>query len=240
LIDAAQWYLQLDMFESHQILENKLRESLSDQPKSIIPNAFLEVAAAGSATPGGGAVAALAGALSAALAGMVARLSIGKKKYAGVEAQMKEVAARADALRDKLTASIDEDSAAFTEVMNAFQLPKETPAEMAARNAQIQVATQHATIVPLHTARLCLEALDLIHYVAANGNINALSDAASGAFMARAAIEAAGMNVRINAATLDDNAQAQRYVEEWKNIQSQTLLRVNQVLVEVEKRAQLA
>jgi glutamate formiminotransferase/formiminotetrahydrofolate cyclodeaminase len=240
LIDAAQWYLQLGMFESHQILENKLRESLSDQPKSIIPNAFLEATAAGSATPGGGAVAALAGALSAALAGMVARLSIGKKKYASVEAQMKDIAARADALRDKLTASIDEDSAAFTEVMNAFKLPKETPVEIAARNEQIQTATQHATIVPLHTARLCLEALGLIHFVAANGNTNAMSDAASAAFMARAAIDAAGMNVRINAATLEDKAQAQRYVEEWKNIQSQTLLRVNQVLTEVEKRAQLA
>ena len=85
-----------------------------------------------------------------------------------------------------------------------------------------------------------LEALGLIHFVAANGNINAMSDAASAAFMARAAIEAAGMNVRINAATLDDKGQAQRYVEEWKNIQAQTMLRVDQVLVEVEKRAQLA
>ncbi len=145
LIDAAQWYLQLDMFESHQILENKLREALSGQPKSIIPNAFLEATAAGSATPGGGAVAALAGALSAALAGMVARLTIGKKKYAAVEAQMKDIAARADGLRGKLTASIDEDSAAFEEVMNALKLPKETPEEIAARSAQIQIATQHAT-----------------------------------------------------------------------------------------------
>jgi glutamate formiminotransferase/formiminotetrahydrofolate cyclodeaminase len=240
LIDAAQWYMQLDMFESHQILENKLREAMSGEPKSIVPHAFIEATAAGSATPGGGAVAALAGALSAALAGMVARLSIGKKKYASVEAQMKDIAARADGLRDKLTASIDEDSAAFTEVMNAFKLPKETPEEIAARNEQIQTATQHATIVPLHTARLCLEALGLIHFVAANGNINAMSDAATAAFMARAAIDAAGMNVRINAATLDDKAQAQRYVEEWKNIQAQAALRVDQVLLEVEKRAQLA
>jgi glutamate formiminotransferase / formiminotetrahydrofolate cyclodeaminase len=240
LIDAAQWYLQLDLFESHQILENKLREAVSGQPQSIIPHAFLEATAAGSATPGGGAVAALAGALSAALAGMVARLSIGKKKYAAVEAQMKDIAARADALRDKLTASIDEDSAAFEEVMNALKLPRETPEEIAARGAQLQAATQHATIVPLHTARLCLEALGLIHFVAANGNTNAMSDAASAAFMARAAIDAAGMNVRINAATLDDKNQAQRYVEEWKNIQAQTVLRVDQVLVEVEKRAQLA
>ena len=76
LIDAAQWYLQLDMFESHQILENKLHEALSGQPQSIIPNAFLEATANGSATPGGGAVAALAGALSTALAGMVARRAV--------------------------------------------------------------------------------------------------------------------------------------------------------------------
>src|SRR5512136_3302313 len=103
LIDAAQWYLQLDPFEGHQILENTLREALSGQPKSIIPHAFLEATAAGSATPGGGAVAALAGALAVALAGMVARLTIGRKKYAAVEAQMKDIAARADGLRGKLT-----------------------------------------------------------------------------------------------------------------------------------------
>ena len=153
---------------------------------------------------------------------------------------MKDIAARADGLRDKLTESIDADSAAFTEVMNALKLPKETPEEIAARTAQIQAATQHATVVPLHTARLCLEALGLIHFVAANGNLNAMSDAASGAFMARAAIDAAGMNVRINAATLEDKAQAQRYVEEWRSIQAQAMLRVEQVLVEVEKRAALA
>jgi glutamate formiminotransferase/formiminotetrahydrofolate cyclodeaminase len=240
LIDAAQWYLQLDMFESDQILENRLREAVSGQSKSIIPQAFIQATAAGSATPGGGAVAALAGALSAALAGMVARLSIGKKKYAAVEAQMNDIAARADALRDRLTASIDEDSAAFERVMDAMKLPRDTPEEMTRRNAQIQMATQHATMVPLHTARLCLEALGLIHTVAANGNINAMSDAASAAFMARAAIDAAGMNVRINAAALDDKNQAQRYVDELRNIQEQGGLRVDQVLVEVDKRAQLA
>jgi formiminotetrahydrofolate cyclodeaminase len=228
------------MFESHQILENKLRETMSGQPQSIVPNAFIEATAAGSATPGGGAVAALAGALAAALAGMVARLSIGKKKYAAVEVQMKDIAARADGLRDKLTASIEEDSAAFADVMTALRLPKETPEERAARGAQIQAATQHATSVPLHTARLCLEALGLIHFVAANGNLNALSDAASAAFMARAAVDAAGMNVRINAATLEDKAQAQRYVNEWQSIQVQALRRIDQVLLEVEKRAQLA
>ena len=143
-------------------------------------------------------------------------------------------------MRDKLTASIDEDSAAFEDVMNAMKLPKETPEEIAARNAQIQSATRHATIVPLHTARLCLEALGLIHFVAANGNINAMSDAASAAFMARAAIDAAGMNVRINAASLEDKAAAKRSVEELRTIQSQAADRIEKVLAEVEKRAALA
>ncbi len=240
LIDAAQWYLQFDMFEHGQILENKLREALSGETKSIMPNAFLEATAAGTATPGGGAVAALAGALAAALAGMGARLTIGKKKYARVDSQMKDIAARADGLRAKLTESIDADSAAFEEVMAAMRLPKETPDEIAGRNRQIQAATQQATDVPLHTARLCLEALGLVHFVAANGNPNTLSDAASAAFMARAAIDAAGMNVRINAAALEDKSLAQRYVDEWKSIRGQASMRTDQILAEVEKRAALA
>jgi formiminotetrahydrofolate cyclodeaminase len=205
-----------------------------------VPTAFIEATAAGSATPGGGAAAALAGALAAALAGMVARLTMGKKKYAAVDAQMKDIAAQADELRVKLTAAIDADSAAFTKVMDAFKLPKDTPEEQAARNQAIQAATHHATDVPLHTAQLCLQALDLIHFVAANGNVNALSDAASGAYMARAAIDAAGMNVRINAASLEDKAMAQKSVADWRAIQFQAAARIEQILQQVEQRASLA
>jgi glutamate formiminotransferase/formiminotetrahydrofolate cyclodeaminase len=243
LVDAAQWYLQLDDFDGEQVLENKLTnlaKGLKPSQGSITPEAFLDATASGSATPGGGAVAALAGALSAALIGMVARLTIGKKKYAEVDAQMKEVAAQADGLRVKLTAAIDADSAAFDEVMAAFKLPRDTPDEQATRNQQIQIATRHATEVPLATARLCLEALGLIDSLAAHGNVNAMSDAASAAFMARAAIEAAGMNVRINAAALDDKAQAQRYVEDWQQVHSQAAAHLEQILAQVETRAALA
>ena len=240
LIDAAQWYLQLDMFERDQILENRLREISTGAPKSIIPNAFLEATASGSATPGGGAVAAMAGALSAALAGMVARLTIGKKKYTEYDAQMKDVAAQADTLRDKLTAAIEADSVAFDEVMAAFKLPKDTAGEQAARAGQIQIATQHATDVPLDTARLCLDVLSLAQDVASHGNVNAMSDAASAAFMARAAIDAAGMNVRINAAALEDKKQARRYVDELNLVKSQAATRIEQILQQVEQRASLA
>jgi formiminotetrahydrofolate cyclodeaminase len=153
---------------------------------------------------------------------------------------MKDIAAQADGLRGKLTAAIDEDSAAFTEVMDAFKLPKDTPEEQAARNQAVQIATRHATDVPLHTAQLCMQTLDLVYFVAANGNINAMSDAASGAFMARAAIDAAGMNVRINAASLDDKSLAQKYVADWKVVQSQAAARIEQILAQVEQRASLA
>ena len=240
LVDAAQWYLQIDHFESHQILENKLSEVLSGQTKSIIPNMFLEATASGSATPGGGAVAALAGALSAALTGMVARLTIGKKKYAEYDSQMKDIATAADGLRAKLTAAIEADSAAFDEVMTVLKLPKESADQQAARSQQIQIATQHATDVPLHTSHLCLEVLGFVQGVALHGNVNAMSDAASAAFMARAAIEAAGMNVRINALSLDDKAQARRCVDEWQSIQTQATQRIEQILIEVEQRAALA
>ncbi|HET7378181.1 MAG TPA: cyclodeaminase/cyclohydrolase family protein, partial [Anaerolineae bacterium] len=240
MIDAAQWYLQIDNFESHQILENKLAEISSGETKSIVPNAFLEATASGTATPGGGAVAALAGALSAALTGMVARLTIGKKKYADYDAAMKDVAARADALRAQLTQSIDADSASFEEVMAALKLPKETEEQQAARQQQIQIATQHATDVPLNAARLCLELLSLVNEVATHGNVNAASDAASAAIMARAAIDAAGINVRINAASLDDKNLARQTVEKLNDIRSQAAQRIDQILLMVEKRAALA
>ena len=125
LIDAAQWYLQSDGLTPDHVLENRIGETLAAQTtgrvsepfdsaqgmpsQGLTPTAFLEATAAGSATPGGGAVAALAGALSAALAAMVARLTIGKKKYAEVEPEMKEIAARADAIRATLTDAIDAD-----------------------------------------------------------------------------------------------------------------------------------
>ncbi len=240
MIDAAQWYLQIDNFESHQVLENKLAEISSGQSKSIMPNAFLEATAAGSATPGGGAVAALAGALSAALTGMVARLTIGKKKYAEYDLQMKDIAGRADQYRSKLTELIEADSASFEAVINAMKLPKETEEQQVERQRQIQLATQQATDVPLNTAKICLEILSLIYEVASHGNINAASDAASGAFMARAAIEAAGMNVRINAAALADKATAKKYIDELNSIKTQCAQQIDRVVAVVEQRATLA
>src|SRR5262249_6188700 len=130
LVDAAQWYLQLDNLEADQVLENRLAEVAEardeNQPGEADSVAFLERLAAGTATPGGGAAAAYVGAMGAALVGMVARLTVGKKKYAEVEAQMQSVVDSADKLRASLTAAVAADSEAFEAVMEAFKLPKDT------------------------------------------------------------------------------------------------------------------
>ncbi len=167
---------------------------------------FLDDLAGGSASPGGGSAAAAAGAMGAALAAMVCRLTIGKKKYAAVEAQMQEMLARAEALRQKLTALIETDAAAFDGVMAAFRLPKGTDEEKAARQAAIQAATQQATLTPLATARACAEVIELCHTAASLGNSNAVSDAGAGAACAQAGLRAAALNVLINLPSITDEA----------------------------------
>ncbi len=178
--------------------------------------------------------------MAAALVGMVARLTVDKKKYADVEPQMQSVLDRAERLRAGLTQAARDDAAAFVAVRAAMQLPKATPAEQAARAEAIEAGYLHATEVPLKVARDAVATMNLAIIAAEVGNINAMSDAASGAFMARAAIDAAGMNVRINAASLDDKAVAQKYVADWKSVQSQAAVRIEQILAQVEQRAALA
>jgi glutamate formiminotransferase/formiminotetrahydrofolate cyclodeaminase len=171
---------------------------------------------------------------------MVARLTIGRKKYAKVEPQMKDVAARADALRLALTAAIDADSAAFEAVMAAMRLPKDTPEQKAAREREMQLATQHATEIPLAAARTCVDVLELVRDAAAHGNVNVMSDVATAAHMARAAIESAGINVRINAPSLNDKEQAHKFVEESNALRARAEALTGQALADVEKRATLA
>jgi glutamate formiminotransferase / formiminotetrahydrofolate cyclodeaminase len=198
LIDTARWYLQLDLFDEGQILERKMQTM--DTRQQTLPTAFLDSVASSEPTPGGGSVAALAGALASALAGMVARGTMAKKKYAEVEGEMRESATQSDQLRQSLTAAISEDSESFERVMAAFRLPKEEPS----RPERIQTATKEASDVPLETARLSLEAMKCLSPVAAKGNINAVTDAAAGVQMALAAIEIAVLNVLINLKGLDD------------------------------------
>ncbi|MBL8057025.1 MAG: glutamate formimidoyltransferase [Anaerolineales bacterium] len=230
LTDAAQWYLQLDNLTPEMIIENRLGE-LSEAEPEVNEYAFVERLAAGTATPGGGAACAFTGAMAAGLVGMVARLTLGKKKYAEVEAQMQAVLEQADKLRADLTAAVEADSAAFEAVMEAFKLPKATAEQQTARAAAVEQAYIHAAEVPMRAARDAVAVLGLAAITAEQGNINALSDSGSGAFLARAALSGAAQNVRANAAAIQDRATAAAWLHEVAGLEA----RADEILAGVQQ-----
>ncbi|MTI58358.1 cyclodeaminase/cyclohydrolase family protein [Geosporobacter ferrireducens] len=168
--------------------------------------AFLEETASNAPVPGGGSIAALSGAVSAALTEMVANLTIGKKGYEGLEEEMQQIAKDAAKLREKLAADIDRDSDAFNQVMAAFKLPKGTEEEMNARKAAIQEATKNAALVPLDVATDAFNMMTMVAAVVEKGNKNAVTDGAVAAMMARTAVLSALYNVKINLGSIKDEA----------------------------------
>jgi formiminotetrahydrofolate cyclodeaminase len=189
--------------------------------------AFLDELASSSPAPGGGSVAALAGALGSALTAMVCNLTIGKKKYAAVEDEMKKILVQAEEMRALFTALIDKDTDAFNKVMEAFSLPKDTEPQKALRAAAIREATKEATNVPLEVMKHCIDALALTQQVAATGNVNSVSDAGVSAFMLHTAVEAAALNVRINLNNLNDS----EFVG-WKTDEMDSLMNTSRMMLE--------
>ena len=188
---------------------------------------FIDELASPSPAPGGGSVAALAGSLGAALTSMVCNLTIGKKKYAEVEAEMKGVLERSEALRTVITKLIDRDTDAFNKVMEAYGLPKESDDQKALRSAAIQEATKEATLVPLEVMKHCIDGLALAKVVAERGNQNSLSDAGVSALMFRAACEGAALNVRINLGGIKDT----EFVG-WKTDEVNSVLRTSAAIAD--------
>lgn len=188
---------------------------------------FLDELASSSPAPGGGSVAALAGALGAALTSMVCNLTIGKKKYMDVEEDMTKILKDAEDLRAQFTTLIDKDTDAFNKVMEAFGLPTENDAQKALRGAAITAATKEATMVPLEVMKHCIDGLALAQKVAANGNKNSVSDAGVSALMLHAGCEAAALNVRINLNSLSDSD----FVH-WKTDEVISILKTSRMMLE--------
>ena len=195
---------------------------------------YLAKAAAGTAVPGGGSVAALNGALAAGLTEMVANLTVGKKGYEAVEEEMKALADKASQLRNKLTAAIDQDADAYTEVMAAYKLPKTTDEETSLRKQKIQDAIKHAALVPLEVARDALAVIDLAGSAIRKGNKNAASDGAVAAMNARTAALAAIYNVKINLSSIQDNSFVEKLAQEVEGLQNQAAEKENEALSYVE------
>jgi formiminotetrahydrofolate cyclodeaminase len=175
---------------------------------------YLDALASDAPTPGGGAVAALAGATGAALISMVCNLTIGRTGYEEAEERIRGVLDEAEASRKALLDLADQDAAAFGAVMAAFTMPKETDAEKAVRSQAIQAGYEAATTVPLEIAKRAAELMELAREATEIGNANAASDGACAAQALSASVWSATYNIEINAAALKDAAKAQALRDE--------------------------
>lgn len=218
LVDTAVWYTQLDQFDKEQILEARLFSPLpqGEGASSSADNcpSFIEELAAPTPTPGGGSAGAYAGAMGAGLVAMVAGLTVGKKKYAKVEAEMQAIRAVAENLRKELTLAVGDDAASFEVLMATFKMPKDTEEQKITRNAAVVQATLNAAHIPLHVAEDAVKVMELALKCAKDGNLNAISDSMSGFAMSRAALTAAGYNVKININSLGDKSAGAKMLKE--------------------------
>jgi len=173
---------------------------------STVPcNEFVEVLASKAPVPGGGGASALVGAVGTALGNMVGSLTVGKKKYADVEAEIIELKAKCDALQKELLDQVEADDKGFVPLAKAYGIPKDDPN----RDAILEEATVTACGVPMHIMELCCQAIDCIAVFAAKGSRLAVSDAGCGAVCCKAALQAASLNVFINTKSLKNRTVAE-------------------------------
>ena len=191
---------------------------------------YLAKTASGDPVPGGGSSAALNAALAAALTEMVAQLTIGRKNFESVDAEMRTAAERAATLRQKLVEDIDRDSDAYAQVLKAFQMPKGTEAEKAGRARAVQEAFKQAALVPLGVARDAVAIMDLGRTVLSKGNPNAASDGAAGVLAARMAARAAVYNVRINLGSIQDEAFTAELDREADRLEAEAAAKEKEIL----------
>ena len=175
---------------------------------------FTEILSAKAPVPGGGGASALVGALGCALGNMVGSLTVGKKKYADVEADILALKEKADALQKELLTLVEEDAKAFEPLSKAYSLPKETEEEKAERARVMAIVLKDACAVPLQIMHKCCDAIELIEEFAQKGSVIALSDAGVGAAFCRSALYGASLNVFINTKSMEDRTLAEQYNKE--------------------------
>jgi len=217
-----------------KVIEYMIRET--GPLASMKLDKFISELASNSPAPGGGSVAALSGSLGAALSSMVCNLTIGKEKYADVQDDIKKVLKQSEKLRKRLTELIDEDTNAFNDVIKAFKMPKETEEQKKKRSEAIQKGYKTAAQVPLDTARTCAEILDVAKIVAEKGNVNSITDAAVSALMARAGVEGAILNVKINLGSIKDEKFVGKLSSELDTLQETVDKKTSEILKIVDNK----
>lgn len=166
---------------------------------------FVEVLASSAPAPGGGGAAALVGAIGTALGNMVGSLTVGKKKYADVEAEIIALKEKCDALQTELLNQVEADDKGFVPLAKAYGIPKDDPN----RDAILEEATITACAVPMHIMELCCQALEYVAVFAAKGSRLAVSDAGCAAVCCKAGLQAASLNVFINTKSLKNRTVAE-------------------------------
>ena len=179
---------------------------------------FLDIAASNEPAPGGGAVAALSGALACSMISMVCNLTVGKKKYSDVQDEIEKLLSRTETLRKHFQDLIQQDSEAFSDVMGAMQMPKQSENESTLRKEALQHALQKATHVPLRTMEYSAESVKIAHRVAQIGNKNVISDIGVAAIMAEAALHSGWLSIAANLEAIDDQEFVDRISDHAEQI----------------------
>ena len=242
IVKIAVKSMSLDDLRPFNPQEKVIEYLIADAPKGLAQltvEGFARETASESPAPGGGSISACMGTFAAALATMVANLSAHKRGWDARWKEFSDVAEEGQKLLDELMQLIDEDTAAFNRIMDCFSMPKGTDAEKAARKQAIEEATLYAAQVPLRTMEASLKTLPLALQMAEKGNPASASDAGVAALAAVAAIQGARLNVRINAAGLQDKASAQPLLDRADEIVSQAEALEKQVLETVNKHIEL-
>jgi len=219
-----------------KIIEYQLRDAKKTRLVSMNLRAFANETASDSPAPGGGSIAAYAGALGASLATMVANLSAHKR---GWDARLDEFsgwAVKGQQLKDELLNLVDEDTRAFDGIMNAFGLPKETAEEKAARKQAIQNATKYAVEIPYKTMQKAFEVFEIAEAMVMNGNPNSVTDAGVGALCARTAVYGAWMNVQINLSGLEDQNFKAEMMEKSNHLLAQANQKEQEIVALVQTK----
>jgi formiminotetrahydrofolate cyclodeaminase len=207
------------------LLNHSPESSLADLPVDEL----LRQLGSAAPTPGGGAAAALAGSLGAALIQMTANLTIGRPRFAQVQAEALRIEVAASDLRARLARLADDDADAFERVSSAYKLPRATDDERAARAEAIQMALRTAADVPLRTAQLCSQVLELAEQAAPVLNPAVISDVLVGSLLARGGLESAAINVEVNLAAMTDAHSAERLAQDLEQTRSGLAERVERI-----------
>ena len=236
LTDSAQFYLRLQGFKNGQILERKLTEAGENRLIEKDLAGFVSEVASDKPVPGGGSVSALAGSLAASLVSMVSRLTLKKTEHEQHWARAKEILTESESVQSALLALVDEDSRSFTELLQAYRLPKEKDEEKLKRTKEIQKGLKGAAEVPMRTAQKSARALSIARTLAEFGNENALSDLQTAIHLAHAAVLGALSNVTINLQAIKDEGFKKQASARLEALQKQAETDKSGALAELAQR----